>query len=29
MDSDEQAEFVRLLQMFVHLNDDGRSAPRR
>jgi DNA-binding MarR family transcriptional regulator len=25
----EQAEFIRLLQKFVHLSDDGRAAPRR
>ncbi|MDB5946636.1 MAG: MarR family transcriptional regulator, partial [Ramlibacter sp.] len=29
MDRKEQAEFIRLLQKFVHLNDDGRAAPRR
>ena len=29
MDSKEQAEFVRLLRKFVHVNDDGRAAPRR
>lgn len=29
MDAKEQAEFIRLLQKFVHLNDDGRAAPRR
>jgi DNA-binding MarR family transcriptional regulator len=29
MDDREQAEFVRLLQKFVHVNDDGRAAPRR
>ena len=28
MDRKEQAELVRLLQKFVHLNDDGRAAPR-
>lgn len=28
MDSKEQAEFIRLLQKFVHINDDGRAAPR-
>lgn len=29
MDRNERDEFVRLLQKFVHLNDDGRSSPRR
>jgi DNA-binding MarR family transcriptional regulator len=29
MDATEQAEFIRLLQKFVHINDDGRAAPRR
>lgn len=29
MDAKEQAEFIRLLQKFVHINDDGRAAPRR
>jgi DNA-binding MarR family transcriptional regulator len=29
LDSSEQAEFMRLLRKFVHLNDDGRGAPRR
>jgi DNA-binding MarR family transcriptional regulator len=27
MDAKEQAEFIRLLQKFVHVNDDGRGAP--
>ena len=25
----EQADFLRLLRKFVHVNDDGRTAPRR
>jgi DNA-binding MarR family transcriptional regulator len=29
MDEHEQAEFIRLLQKFVHLNDDGRATRRR
>ncbi len=32
MNATEQAEFIRLLQKFVHINDDGRAAsssPRR
>ncbi len=29
MDEGEQAEFIRLLQKFVHVNDDGRASPRR
>ncbi len=29
MDGREQAEFVRLLQKFVHINDDARAAQRR
>ena len=29
MDRKEQAEFVRLLQKFVHVNDNDRAAPRR
>jgi hypothetical protein len=32
LDATEQAEFIRLLQKFVHINDDGRAAsssPRR
>ncbi len=29
LDAAEQAEFVRLLRKFVHVNDDGRAAPRR
>ena len=29
LDRNERAEFVRLLQKFVHVNDDGRAAPRR
>lgn len=29
MDAAEQAEFIRLLQKFVHVNDNGRAAPRR
>ena len=28
LDRKEQAEFIRLLQKFVHVNDDGRAAPR-
>ncbi|MDB5944090.1 MAG: MarR family transcriptional regulator [Ramlibacter sp.] len=29
MDRAEQAEFIRLLRKFVHLNDDGRGARAR
>jgi DNA-binding MarR family transcriptional regulator len=29
MNGKEQAEFLRLLRKFVHVNDDGRAAPRR
>lgn len=29
LDAGEQAEFIRLLQKFVRVNDDGRAAPRR
>ena len=29
MNAKEQAEFLRLLRKFVHVNDDGRAAPRR
>ena len=29
MNQQEQAEFLRLLRKFVHVNDDGRAAPRR
>jgi DNA-binding MarR family transcriptional regulator len=29
MDAGEQAEFMRLLRKFAHINDDGRAAPRR
>jgi DNA-binding MarR family transcriptional regulator len=29
MNQKEQAEFLRLLRKFVHVNDDGRAAPRR
>jgi len=29
MDDGEQAEFMRLLRKFAHINDDGRAAPRR
>ena len=28
MNGKEQTEFVRLLRKFVHVNDDGRAAPR-
>ncbi|MBC7468666.1 MAG: MarR family transcriptional regulator, partial [Ramlibacter sp.] len=29
LDGKEQADFIRLLQKFVQVNDDGRAAPRR
>ncbi|MBC7471196.1 MAG: MarR family transcriptional regulator [Ramlibacter sp.] len=29
LDGKEQAEFIRLLQKFVQVNDDGRAAQRR